>query len=250
MRVRIISFLLIVFLLLSSLAMPSIACPPPDCGSCCHWVSTGPDPSDGYCELDTDAECGGCSGCSPCNSCIACFCIWDCIIPGATCCNGICCNSGNFCNSTTCCSNYDDVCCTDSGSYCCDSGKTCCQGSCCGSTQCCDGGTCVPKCTNTGECDYGVEPSGPYISCPNPDPTVIGVCTPGVEGTLCNHRLIRALNDAECADCEPSCDKTRICACAEITPVFCHEECFIVVCSCLCTQGGMPEYRGDHYECD
>jgi len=151
MRTQSILFHLIIFLLLSSLTVPVIACLPPDCGSCCHWVSTGPDPEDGYCELDTDAECGDCSGCSPCKSCIACFCIWDCIIPGATCCNGICCNSGNCCNSTKCCPNSDDVCCTDSGSYCCDSGETCCQGSCCTTDQCCDDGDCVDDCP-TGEC--------------------------------------------------------------------------------------------------
>ena len=91
MRVRKI-YILLVFLLLSNLTMPAIACPPPDCGNCCHRVSTGPGPSDGYCDLDTGADCGDCSGCSPCYTCVSCSCDWDCTNPGATCCNGSCCN--------------------------------------------------------------------------------------------------------------------------------------------------------------
>jgi len=147
MKIKSILLLLFCFLL-PVLAMPAIACPPPDCGDCCYWVSTGPGPNDGYCELDIGAECGDCAGCSPCYSCVNCSCVWDCST-GQTCCNGSCCNSGNCCNSTTCCSNYDDVCCTDSGSYCCDSGKTCCQGNCCNPGQCCVDGECSSTCWTT-----------------------------------------------------------------------------------------------------
>ncbi len=248
MRIKSILFLLVCFSL-SGLAMQAIACPYPDCGDCCYWVSTGPDPNDGYCDLIIGLSCGDCSGCSPCNSCMLCFCIWDCN-PGATCCNGSCCNSGNCCNSTTCCPNYDDVCCTDSGSYCCDSGKTCCQGSCCASNQCCLNGTCVDKCTNTGQCNYGVLPGGPYADCGNTDPTQ-GSCAEVVEGAVCNHRAIIATNSAECADCESNCDKTRISACIEILPFKCRTHCFLLICSCTCdSDWDNVNYRGNHYECD
>ena len=78
MSIKSIFFMLVCFLL-SGLAMPAIACSlPPDCGDCCHWVSTGEEPNGGYCELNFGLSCGDCSGCNPCNSCIACFCIWDC----------------------------------------------------------------------------------------------------------------------------------------------------------------------------
>ena len=92
-------------------------------GVCCDW--------DGWSCITTS--------CSPCYNCVSCQCYSACI-PGATCCNGSCCNSGNCCNSTTCCPNSDDICCTDSGSYCCESGKTCCEGNCCDlGIECCDG---------------------------------------------------------------------------------------------------------------
>ena len=132
MRIRTIPFHLIIFLLLSSLTLPAIACPPPDCGSCCHWVSTGPGPSDGYCELD--AECGDCRGCyNPCYSCVSCYCERDC--------------------SPT------QSCCTDSGDYCCESNETCCEGNCCATGQCCNDGTCVDTCPDCYECvDGSCEP--------------------------------------------------------------------------------------------
>lgn len=240
MRIKTILFLLVCFLL-SGFTMPAIACPPPDCGSCCYWVSTGPDPNDGYCELIIGLSCGDCAGCMPCNSCIACFCISDCS-SGQTCCGGSCCS--NTCCFGTCCSAGQNCC---AGSCC---SNVCCNGICCEPDECCDDGQCVNKCTNTGQCDYGVLPGGPYMSCPNTDPTGFGDCQPGVEGSLCTHRAIIASNSAECADCEPNCDKTRISACAEITPVYCEEHYYIAVWTCICTQGGTPEYRGDHYECD
>ena len=114
MRIKSILLLLVCFLLFG-LTMPAIACPPPDCGSCCHWVSTGPGPSDGYCELD--AECGDCRGCyNPCYSCVSCYCERDC--------------------SPT------QSCCTDSGDYCCESDESCCQGNCCEGCESCVDGNC------------------------------------------------------------------------------------------------------------
>lgn len=169
MRIKSILLLLVCFLL-SGLTMPAIACPPPYCGSCCHWVSTGPGPSDGYCDLNLGAECGDCQGgCyNPCNNCVSCSCEWDCsptqycctdsgdyccessetccegsccinvccngICCGLSweiCCNGTCCDIGNCCNDETCCAPGGD-CCTDADdAYCCYAGLTCCQGNCC-----------------------------------------------------------------------------------------------------------------------
>ena len=78
MRVRTISFLLIVFLLLSGLAIPTIACPPPpcddcytwnpeteecewDCGECCECVDGSCDPNDSNCG---DPNCWDCVDCN------------------------------------------------------------------------------------------------------------------------------------------------------------------------------------------
>ena len=127
MRIKSILLLLVCFLL-SGFTMSAIACLPPYCGSCCHWVSTGPGPSDGYCELD--AECGDCRGCyNPCYSCVSCYCERDC--------------------SPT------QSCCTDSGDYCCESNETCCEGNCCATGQCCNDGTCVDTCPTCKDCDSG-----------------------------------------------------------------------------------------------
>jgi len=150
-------------------------------GECCDW--------DGWNCITTS--------CSPCYNCTSCQCYSACI-PGATCCNGSCCNSGNCCNSTTCCPNSDDICCTDSGSYCCESGKTCCQGSCCVSSQCCHNDTCVPKCTNTVQCDYGELPGGPYPNCQVLKDDSTGKCEQA-EGLICNHNINIAEHDAVCA---------------------------------------------------
>jgi len=121
--------LLLVCFLLSGLTIPAIACPTPDCGSCCWWISTGPEPDDGYCELMPGADCGDCADCPPCFSCVDCFCLWDCTNPFATCCNG------------SCCSN------------------TCCNGTCCSAGQCCYDGTCVTTCPGCCDCvDGSCEP--------------------------------------------------------------------------------------------
>ncbi len=126
MRIRTIPFHLIIFLLLSGFTMSAIACPSPDCGDCCHWVSTGPGPSDGYCDLNLAVECGDCQGgCyNPCNNCVSCSCVWDCT-PTQFCCNDTCCNAGQNCCGGSCCSN---TCCNG---ICCSAGQACCNGSCC-----------------------------------------------------------------------------------------------------------------------
>jgi len=271
MKIKSVVILLICLLLLSGLTMQVIACPNPDCGSCCHWVSTGPGPSDGYCDLDTDtgAECGDCSGCSPCKSCIACFCIWDCIIPGATCCNGICCNSGNCCNSTTCCPNSDDICCTNSGSYCCGSDEICCQGSCCdpiskceiclGGVQCvngcifyynclkCDGeGQCVTKCDNTQCCHQDTcidkcDPDGgatcTWTNPPVQDPlcTWIHQTNPNCQnpGDSCNWTVVEGPGEnAACAPCNPGCNFGST-YCVKLEPKQCRES-FVLFMGMVC----------------
>jgi hypothetical protein len=81
------------------------------------------------------------------------------------------------------------------------------------------------------------------------DDPITGKCEE-LEGGLCNHLATIAENDAECADCAPGCDKTRISACAEIIPIHCQTRCEWTVCGCFCEHGGQPEYRGDHYECN
>jgi len=228
MRMKTILLLLVCFLL-SGLHLPTIACPHPDCGSCCYWVSTGPEPDDGYCELMPGADCGACAGCPPCCSCVSCYCLWDCTNPFATCCDGSCCNSGNCCNSTTCCPNSDDICCTDSGSYCCESGKTCCQGSCCASTQCCNDGTCVTTCPGCCECEDG--------SC-EPKDSECGNCQECNANCECVKKA-----GAECegdSDCEP------------------EEHCvvFTPVCECYCDGGScweedyVPPLEEECDECD
>ena len=138
----------------------------------------------------------------------------------------------------------DDVCRVCGGRL----GETCCGGTCCdGTTKCCDNGTCVPKCTNTGQCDYGELPDGPYVECiENPVTHQCG----WLEGGLCNHLVTIATSDAQCADCKPNCDKERISACAEITPMNCTTHCYLLVCACLCDTQPSESYTvGDHYEC-
>ena len=182
-----------------------------------------------YCN-DDDDNCSGCCKCSGCN------CVDD-----NTKCSGCCeCSDCNCVDDETECSG----CCKCSGCSCVDDDSKC------GTDECCDGCTCVSKCTEDGQCDYGELPSGPYAQCLNSDPTSGGRCAPGVEGTLCNHRVTIALNDARCAECEPNCDKERICACIEIVPCYCREHCFITVCNCSCDlEWDEASTDGDHYEC-
>jgi len=120
----------------------------------------------------------------------------------------------------------------------------------CDPDECCDDGTCVPKCTNTGQCDYGELPDGPYPNCQALQDPITGRCGE-IEGLLCGHVINLALSDAECADCAPGCDKTRICACVEIIPYRCTEHKYWIWYTCLCDRKYEERtYRGDHYECD
>jgi len=260
MRIKSILLLLVCFLL-SGLTMQVIACPNPDCGSCCHWVSTGPGPSDGYCELNTGAECGDCQGgCyNPCNNCVSCSCEWDCS-PGQSCCNDTCCDSGNCCNSTTCCSNSDDVCCTDAANdYCCPSDYTCCQGSCCdpigkceiclGGVQCvngcifyynclkCDGeGQCVTKCDNTQCCHQDTcidkcDPDG-GATCTWTNPPVLDPLCEYLQvgsreclnpGDSCSWEVDEGPREnAVCAPCAPGCTLGST-YCVKLKPIKCED---------------------------
>ena len=193
---------------------------PCDVGQCCGWECvTNPETQEccggnviAKCDPDECEECDGEGACEVCNG-----------DPDKDCCGGTCYDKA----TEGCCDGviYDKA------------------------TKCCDNGTVVDKCTNDDQCDYGELPDGPYMSCPNMDP-YSNLCADGVEGSLCNHRVIIAENSARCADCAPNCDKERISACAEITPVYCVEECYLLACMCHCYQGGEPEYRGNHYECN
>ncbi|MBN2270886.1 MAG: hypothetical protein JXN61_09750 [Sedimentisphaerales bacterium] len=96
MRRRSILFLLASFLLSCVLTISVMACPPPDCGSCCYWVSYGP--SSGYCAIITGVECGDCAECNPCYTCAGCTCEWDCT-PGQCCDDGECVNTCPDCKT-------------------------------------------------------------------------------------------------------------------------------------------------------
>jgi len=222
MKMKSITAFLTYLLLLSTLTVPAIACPDPDCGACCHWVSTGPGPSDGYCDLDIGADCGDCSGCGPCYSCANCYCNWDCSASpggGPQCCsggscvdncpNGQCCDAGDCvssCPSGKCCSNgwcvdtcpgcqtcQDDVCEDDNSE--CSGGSVCCDGTCCSAGQSC--------------CDY--------LTCY--DPSTQKCCNDGI-GTVCNIDE-PCCDDGTCGLCcwtlEEHPDGTGDCGCSEAT---------------------------------
>ncbi|MBA7676096.1 hypothetical protein ES703_84336 [subsurface metagenome] len=207
--------------------------------------------------------CSGCScvpgSCPACKSCVDCLC--ECT---SECCEDSDCDQANCYHCVDCNCEYQ---CDPDNCQNCDGQGTCedrcvlfhncleCdgEGSCvsrCNPSQCCYQDSCVDKCTNTGQCDYGTLPGGPYPNCQALQDPITGRCD-GAEGFLCGHAIAISVNGAECADCEPSCAKTRICACAQINPVYCQTRCvYIIVCGCFCENVGEPEYRGDHYECD
>ena len=246
------TLLLLVCLLLSGLTLPSMACPSPDCGSCCYWISTGPDPNDGYCELIPGADCGDCSGCSPCNSCIACLCVWECS-PGATCCNGSCCS--NTCCNGVCCSAGQNCC----GGSCCS--NACCDGTCCTEFESCCGYTCCnigcQECISPGICvdcytDYSSECSwtSPPVQSGCPGQTVDDLsCSPLDIGKTCHWETtdnIKLWNDA-CPCC--TLDTTP---CVELTPWKCGNKYQITmgwVCHCDEESIGTPVYQGSGTEC-
>jgi hypothetical protein len=211
MNSKSITFFL-VCLLLCGLTTAARACPPPECPNCYYWNGY-----ECYCHeaCCIDADCTGeCDYCSD-----SCVCEDD---------QSLCPGECDYCWAGYC---YDD----DSK---------------CASDECCDNGTCVDKCTNTGQCDYGELPSGPYPNCEVLKDDATGKCAEA-EGLICNHSVIIAIKDAVCADCEPNCDKTRICACAEIIPYRCTTHCYYSVCTCLCDEKPNESYTvGDHYECD
>jgi len=277
MRIKSILLLLVCFLL-SGLTMPAIACPPPYCGSCCHWVSTGPNPEDGYCDLNTGVECGDCQGCyNPCNSCVSCSCVWDCT--------------------------PTQFCCTDSGDYCCPSGYTCCNGSCCDPYNCeiCVGGKCVDKCADcmscvygdcvdiqckvilggcqrcnetTGECEYSCSDEGCGEICVRnecvPDCDSVGSycdwtfppiqsgcpgthiedlsCAPGVTDLTCDWKVVESFSNSATGPC-----KVPGGFCATLEPVICKDK-FIPTMGMVCSCTGTPalvyyQYRTARYKC-
>jgi len=242
MKIKSIVILLACLLLLSGLTVPATACcegdPPgePSCYVC----------EDGAWVLEDGADCGVDSDCGPpgCWNCVNCQCEYQC-------------NDCQVCWAGSCVLRYGAECAVDLdceyGGEGCESCVDCiCEDddSKCASDECCDDGTCVPKCTNTGQCDYGELPSGPYPNCEVLKDDATGRCAEA-EGFVCNHSVIIAQNDAQCADCEPNCAKTRICACAEIIPYKCTTHCSFFLCICTCDEKYEERtYRGDHYECD
>jgi len=267
-------FLLACFLLLYIMSKAAFACcEGVSCGPCEHCV-------DGVCVDECSSSqtcCGGtccdpldcCNGscCSSFQSCCGTCCDpWDCCGGSCcsnTCCNGSCCGPGQNCCGGSCCSNsccdyltcYDpstDKCCNDGLGNTCPKDDECCNGKCCSPDECCNVyGTCVEKCTMTGQCSYTPPETSGYVKCENFNPTDKS-CEDFIEGALCNHLVTVGLNEAECADCAPNCDKTRICACAEITPFHCKTICFwdgIPPCACVC-DAGEPYTSGDYYQCD
>lgn len=213
---------------------PAIACEcVPECGSC-QTCQEGVCVDIGDCKVD-----GDCQGCESCPNC-------HCIDDDSECSS---CERCQYGECVPLCTGGNEKCCPDSGGYCCGSDQTCCEGNCCGIDECCDDGVCVPKCTNTGQCSYEPPESNYVGKCENFDPTD-KTCEDIVEGALCGHVITVAKNDAECADCAPNCDKTRICACAQINPVYCKTRCWFLTCACLCDDVGEPYVSGDHYECD
>lgn len=180
MRVRTISFLVIVFLLLSSLTMPAISCPPPYCGSCCHWVSTGPGPSDGYCDLDTGADCGDCSGCTgECESCVSCSCEDDPSKCTGECHNG--CSGGN---------------CVDDESKCPGECDTCDDGNCTDHDYECNWRLC--ETCNDGECEDRCPALGKYC---NYDTGMCEVCVIDSHCELCEECGVTHKCEHPCDDC-------------------------------------------------
>jgi len=191
--------------------------------------------------VDDDSKCfsackvcisGSCvDNCPPCHSCVGDICQYDCT--GCETCVGETCES--ICDPAYCESCIDDEC------------KVC-EGD---TSKCCDNGTCVDKCTMTGQCSYTPPETSGYVKCENFNPTDKS-CEDIIEGALCNHLVTVGVNEAECADCEPGCSRTRLCACAEITPFYCKTICFwdgIPPCACVC-DAGEPYTSGDYYQCD
>lgn len=280
---------LVTALLLLSLFTPPTAGCPPQCPPCYYWDGSdcvyGCYPNrcevckNGICQSKCDSD--NCMVCNGSGSCVS-----ACYSPGCLECDGHgFCESScdpNLCEECDGQGNCVDRCDTNECRQCdgqgsctyqcdedqcleCDGQGNCeswcdalqcleCdgQGNCpvCGGDpdKCCDNGTCVDKCTNTAQCDYGELPGGPYVECYNHP--VTGKCEE-LEGGLCFHVTTIAQSDAQCADCEPGCDKTRISACIEIIPYYCTTHCFFTVCSCQCDPNtNDASYRGDHYECD
>ena len=223
----------------------------------------------GACQLTCDAD--DCETCDGAGHCIVCN---DdptkCCVEGECkdLCGGQCCAAGEECCGTSC---YDpragEACCDDkqvyypSVQFCCNDEQgtvcahgpvlteTCCNGSCCSPDECCAEGSCVPDCTNTGQCDYGELPSGPYPNCQLLQDPETGRCE-GAEGLLCNHLVTIAINDAECPDCEPGCNKTLISACVSIIPARCTEKPYGLGYACICElKPEEEETDGVHYEC-
>jgi len=173
-------------------------CDPNDCEriELCSCVSR--------CDPDRCQECDGEGNCPVCSG-----------DPDKFCCNGECCSHNNceYCDSEsgTCksecdpdlcqvcdglgncpvCSGEGEHCCTDSGSYCCESYETCCQGNCCGPDEtCCNGACCdIGYCCNNELCcgsgEHCCTDSGSYC-CPDNKICCGGNCCDGLTEKCCD----------------------------------------------------------------
>jgi len=205
---------------------------------------------------ECDPECEGCAVCedgvcvvgdcdNPCEYCVMesgtwgdCKCYEDCCEDSdcgpPDCWNCAYCQCDWACGAGSCCS----------GSCC---SNECCDGTCCAPDECCNNGTCGDKCTEDGQCDYGTLPSA-YANCPSFQ-GITNKCDGG-EDVLCDYVVNIALNDAQCATCEPNCDKVRVSYCVKITSARCTTHCYLLACACICDEKPEEYYTyGNQYQC-
>jgi len=165
-----------------------------------------------------------CLGCHDCQECVDCECQLK---------DGAECQTSYDCPSPWCWDCIDCQC-----VYRCESG------------ECCDEAEdmCIGNCTEDGQCDYGELPSA-YANCPSFQDPITNKCNEG-EGALCDYVVNIALNDAQCASCEPNCDKDRVSYCVKITSCRCTTHCYGWVCACICDVKPEEYYTyGNQYQC-
>jgi len=263
MKIKSITFLL-ASLLLFTLTIPAIACdcegdPPGECykcqdgdwvqyGDCWFWGGCPDCESCEDCWCSCTSECCGDSYCPDCYTCVGCHlcvCLAECGCLGYSCsseceeCENCECQlkAGAQCKtSLNCPMCYDCIDCKCE--YRCESG------------ECCDEAEdmCIDSCTEDGQCDYGELPIA-YANCPSFQDPITNKCNEG-EDALCDYVVDIALNDAQCASCEPNCDKDRVSYCVKITSCRCTTHCYGWVCACICDVKPEEYYTyGNQYQC-
>ncbi len=239
-----------------------------DCSDCVSGCDTS-DPGEPHCISKCDPwKCQYCEEGGTCEKCKGCK-DW-CAEQGKTCCNGSCYNPATqeCCGGQVYTKDNCMKCENDAWVPKCTGGLSCCDGKCydptiqeccydvgtgfvtlCNLNECCNDITCVPKCENTGQCDYGELPDDPNVDCKSIDPEDT-TCEEYIEGQLCGHLITIWQNEAVCASCAPGCLRTRIRECVNIIPYHCKTTCFLLVCGCVCDPRlEDADDRGSHYEC-